>query len=117
MVTPGNRNRPKKPIKKKMKVNNKNTNFEVDTGSGITLISETTYQEKLSTYKLTNTKIAIKAYANENLDVLGKLSITDRYKDNMFTNFPLYVISGNGVNLLGRKWLYPWCQGYKKGNN
>ena len=23
----------------------------------------------------------------------------------MFTNFPLYVIAGDGVNLLGRNWL------------
>ena len=55
------------PLKVEMKVNNKNINFEVDTGSGITLISETTYQEKLSNYKLTNTKIAIETYANESL--------------------------------------------------
>ena len=55
------------PLKVEMKVNNKNINFEVDTGSGITLISETTYQEKLSNYKLTNTKIAVETYANESL--------------------------------------------------
>ena len=48
-----------------MKVNNKKINLEVDTGLGITLISETTYQEKLSNYSLTNTKIAIKTYANK----------------------------------------------------
>ena len=62
------------PLKKEMKVNNQNINFEVDTETGITLIFESTYQGKLSNYKLTNTKIAIKAYANENLNVLGKLS-------------------------------------------
>ena len=43
------------PLKVEMKVSNKNINFEVDTGSRLTLISETTYQEKLSNYKLTNT--------------------------------------------------------------
>ena len=70
MVTPINRNHPKNynleetdniasddensvyyvhkihhvnPLKVEMKVNNQNINFEVDTGSGITLISETTY--------------------------------------------------------------------------
>ena len=55
------------PLKVEMKVSNKNINFEVDTGSGLTLISETTYQEKLSNYKLTNTKIAVETYANESL--------------------------------------------------
>ena len=36
--------------------------------------------------------MAIKTYANENLNVLGKLSVTVQYKANMFTNLPLYVI-------------------------
>ena len=93
------------PIKRIIKVNNQNINFEVDTGSGITLIFETTYQEKLSNYNLTNTKIAVKTYANESLKVLGKFSVTVQYKENMLTNFPLYVIAGDGVNLLGRNWL------------
>ena len=93
------------PLKVEMNMNNKNINFEADTGSGITLISETTYQEKLSNYKFTNTKIAIKTYANESLNVLGKLSVTVQFKENMFTNFPLYVIVGDGMNLLGCNWL------------
>ena len=88
-----------------MKVNNKNINFEVDTGSRITLNSETTYQEKLLNYKLTNTKIAIKTYGNENLNVLRKLNVTVGYKENMFTNSPLCVIARDGLNLLGRNWL------------
>ena len=92
------------PLKVELKVNNENINSEVDTVSGITLISETTYQEKLSNYKLRNTKIAIKN-ANESLNVLGKLNVTVQYKENMFTNSPLYVIAGDGLNLLGRNWL------------
>ena len=93
------------PLKVEIKVNNQNINFEVDTASGKMLISETTYQEKLSNYKLINTKIAIKTYANENLNLLGKPSVTVQYKENMFTNFLLYVIAGSGVNLLGCNWL------------
>ena len=93
------------PLKVEMKVNNKNINFEVDTGSRITLNSETTYQEKLLNYKLTNTKIAIKTYGNENLNVLRKLNVTVGYKENMFTNSPLCVIARDGLNLLGRNWL------------
>ena len=101
MVTPRNRNHPKNynfdetdniasddensvyyvhkihhvnPLKVEMKINNQDTNFEVGNGSGIMLISETTYQEKLSNYNLKNTKIAIKPYVNESLNVLGKFS-------------------------------------------
>ena len=36
------------------------------------------------------------------MKVLGKLGVTVQYKENMFTNFPLYVVAGDGVNLLGR---------------
>ena len=57
-----------------MKINNETINFKVDTCLG--LISETTYQEKLLNYKLTNTKIAVKTYANESINVLQKFSIT-----------------------------------------
>ena len=28
-----------------------------------------------------------------------------QYKKSVFTNFPLYIVPGNGVNLLGRTWL------------
>ena len=93
------------PLKVEIKVNNKDIKYEVDTGSGLTLISETTYKEKLSNYKLANTKIAIKTCANESLNVLGKLSVTAQSKEHLFTNFPLNVIAGDGVNLLGRNWL------------
>ena len=40
------------PLKVDMKVNNQFIKFEVDTGSGITLISESTYQKSLSNYQL-----------------------------------------------------------------
>ena len=116
MVTPRNRNHPKNYnleetdsiasddensvyyvhkihvnlLKVEMKVINQNINFEVDTGSNIMLMSETTYQEKLSNYSLTHTKIAIKTCANESLNVLGKFSVTVQYKENLFTNF-LYM--------------------------
>ena len=92
-------------LKVEMKVNKQNINLEVDTGLGITLISEATYQEKLSNDNLTNTKNAIKTNANESLNVLGKFIVTVQYKENMFTNFLLYVIGKDGVNLLGHNWL------------
>ena len=93
------------PLKVDMKVNNQFIKFEVDTGSGITLISESTYQKSLSNYQLSKTNITIKTYANESLNVLGKIKVVVQYKESVFTNFPLYIVAGNGVNLLGRTWL------------
>ena len=89
-----------------MKVNYRNINSEVHTVSDITLISKTTYYGELSNYELTNNKkITVKTYINENLNVLGKLSIIVRYKVNMFTNFLLHVIVRNGLKHLGLNWL------------
>lgn len=45
-----------------MKVNNEDINFGVDNGLHKMLISESTYQEKLSTCELT--KIAVRTYTN-----------------------------------------------------
>ena len=56
-----------------MEVHNQGINFEVDTGFGITLTPETTYHKKLWNYELTNTKNAVKTYANENFTYQGNL--------------------------------------------
>ena len=93
------------PLKVDMKVNNQFIKFEVDTGSGITLISESTYQKILSNYQLSKTNITVKTYANESLNVLGKIKVVMQYKESVFTNFLLNIVPGNGVNLLGRTWL------------
>ena len=47
----------------------------------------------------------MKTYANKKLNILGKHSVTFQYKENMLTNFSLYVIAGNGVKPLGCNWL------------
>ena len=52
-----------------------------------------------------STKIILGTYSNDNLNVLGKLSMTAQYKENILTKFLLYVISGNSVNLLRHNWL------------
>ena len=50
-------------------------------------------------------KIILETYLNDNLNVLGKLSMTAQDKENVLTKFLLYVISGNSVNLLRHNWL------------
>ena len=61
------------PLKVEMEVHNQGINFEVDTGFGITLTPETTYHKKLWNYELTNTKNAVKTYANKNFTYQGNL--------------------------------------------
>ena len=79
--------------------------FEIDTGSGITLISEREYCTHFQNLPLTGTKIKVRTYANEPLKVLGKLIIDASYENKIYDRLPLYVIKGSGVNLLGRNWM------------
>ena len=48
------------PLKMHVNINIQPINFELDTMSGITLISKTIFFEKLSNYELSQTKITIK---------------------------------------------------------
>ena len=79
--------------------------FEIDTGSGITLISEREYCMYFQNLPLAGTKTEVWTYANEPLKVLGKLIIDVSYENKVYNRLPLYVIKGNGVNLLGRNWI------------
>ena len=54
---------------------------------------------------LTSTKIKVRAYANEPLKVLGKLTIDVSYENKIYSRLVLYVIKGSAVNLLGRNWM------------
>ena len=79
--------------------------FEIDTGSGITLISEREYCMHFQNVSLTGTKIKARTYANEPLNVLGKLIINVSYENKIYSSLPSYIIKGSGVNLLGRNWI------------
>ena len=79
--------------------------FEIDTSSGITLISEREYYMHFQNLPLTGTKIKVQTYANKPLKVFGKLIIDVSYENKIYNRLPLYVIKGSDVNLLGRNWM------------
>ena len=79
--------------------------FEIDTGSGITVISEREYCMHFQNLPLTGTKIKVRTYANEPLKVLGKSIIYFSYEIKIYNRLPLCVIKGSGVNVLGRNWM------------
>ena len=79
--------------------------FEIDTHSGLSIMSENTHSLYFQYEQLHNNNVVIKTYSNEKLDVLGKLVATVEYNNNHYDKLSLYVIKGNGVNLIGRDWL------------
>ena len=96
---------PTKPLCVTLGIQDSTIKIEIDTGSGITLISEGEYCTHFQNLPLTGTKIKVGTYANESLKVLGKLIVDVSYENKIYNRLPLYVIKGSGVSLLGRNWM------------
>ena len=80
--------------------------MEIDTGAGISLVSESTYREmwKDSPPPLECTDIRLKTYTGETLNVLGVATVLVEYQDQQ-EELKLCVVKGSGPSLLGRDWL------------
>ena len=95
----------RKPLLVKLKLMTRELNFEIDTGSGISIKSETTYRNYFSDMKLLKTKVKLRTYSEEPLIVLGKFTTVVEYEGKQYNGLNLYVVKGDGVNLMGRNWL------------
>ena len=88
-------------------VNMKPVRMEVDTGAGVSIISETTYR---STWKkgqaplIQPTKIKLHTYTGEVVPAAGKLQVEVKH-DQEQKNLSLVVTSGKGPSLLEGVWL------------
>ena len=93
------------PITKSLKINGKSIEFELDTGSGVSIISagtaETLFDGSVK-YQVTDQKLH--TFAGHSLQVLGKVTVTAQY-GRKCRKLPLYIVNGSGPNLLGRYWL------------
>ena len=81
--------------------------MELDTGTSLTVINETTYkqvQQHASVNPLQSTQQVLKSYSGHSIQLLGHLEITVSY-GNTKVNLLFHVVAGNGPNLMGRDWL------------
>ena len=78
--------------------------MELDTGAGVSIISEQTWSDKLDRPNLQSCNLNLHSYPNRPLDILGTctVKVTIHGKTAML---PLVVVRGNGISLLGRNWL------------
>ncbi|XP_046548470.1 uncharacterized protein K02A2.6-like [Haliotis rubra] len=96
--------------KKTVMVNEKPMRFEVDSGSGVTLVNKEVYKSTFPNMPLTESTCRLEAYLGTNIPVLGKLSVKVDTEPEIRT-LSLVVVDGNGSSLLGRNWLKymePW---------
>ncbi|XP_048254597.1 uncharacterized protein K02A2.6-like [Haliotis rufescens] len=94
-----------KPIYIPMSVEGSNISLELDTGAGVTLISEEQYKKDFRHIPLKTTNLPyLETYTAEKFPVLGKIQVDVDYNEQSIT-LPVYVVTGSGPALLGRNWL------------
>ncbi|VDN96095.1 unnamed protein product [Rodentolepis nana] len=89
------------PYEISLKVGGKSVTFELDTGAGVTLISEKSL-EPLPPMSSTNT--LIRDYSGKRLNLRGKFIAKVEYEGKLY-DLMVYVVKGNHQNLLGRNWI------------
>ncbi|RWS18639.1 LanC-like protein 2, partial [Leptotrombidium deliense] len=84
-----------------LKVGAEIVNFEVDTGSARTVISEETFESWKQRPKVSPAETTLRTYSGELLRLKGQTSITVTHKNRQRV-ITLLIAAGNGPNLLGR---------------
>ncbi len=79
-------------------------NFELDTGSKASVITECVYRSRYSHLDLQQSNMTMRTYTGEKVEALGMLSVKVRNNGNEEI-LPLQVVKGVGPPLLGRQWL------------
>ena len=78
--------------------------MELDTGAGVSVISEETYKKHFSGTPLMPSNTRLRAYTGQTLKVHGQLIAHLKYQDQS-ADVPLLVVEGSGPSLFGRDWL------------
>ena len=78
--------------------------MELDTGSGISVISKQDFDIYFKDCKLMNTSLTLKTYSGEPIHPLGYFECEVQFK-NQSETLNLYVLNNEGRPLFGREWL------------
>ena len=78
--------------------------MEIDTGSAVSLVSETVYKEKLLHIPLKPSSLTLRTYTGEPVPTQGVIHVTVQV-NGQTAKLQLYVVKGNFPSLLGRSWL------------
>ena len=92
------------PLMYTLKLNRKVVEFEIDTSSGVTIMSRSATEHLFGQVAYTSSAQKLHTYAGHEPVVVGRLNVTAS-RGRRRRKLPLYVINGAGPNLLGRAWL------------
>ena len=87
-----------------IKINDIPVTMELDTGAGVSIVSEQTWSDKLKRPDLQPCSFKLQSYRSKPLDVLGSCTVEVTVHGKT-ASLPLVVVKGEGISLLGRNWL------------
>ncbi|KAL7726057.1 hypothetical protein ACLKA6_008515 [Drosophila palustris] len=87
-------------------INNRSCIFEVDSGSPVTIMRESTYRYIWPKGKLDLSKcdLDLNDYQKNPIPVKGVADVSIFYNQRKIENLPLVIVTGGGANLLGCNW-------------
>ena len=97
------------PFNVTVKINQRDVNMVVDTGAGVTVMSEQQFNELWPEYRrptLRASSVALHVYGGRSLSVVGVCDVSVA-TDNSSARLELHILRENGPALMGRNWLVP----------
>ncbi|XP_068150236.1 uncharacterized protein [Drosophila tropicalis] len=90
-------------------INKRKCQFEVDSGSAITMIDEAMFRYIWPTDRpnIQDCSLEFTDYQKNRIPVIGIVDMSVQYDNKYIPNLPLVVTSSGGSNLLGRNWFMP----------
>ena len=92
------------PILVDLRLNGKDIPMELDTRATLSLVSKKLTILCFPAPQLKASTSKVKTYMGEVLDILGMITVTVSYKDQV-ADLNLLVVAGDGPNLMGCNWL------------
>ena len=93
-----------KPLTVLVTINGKSVTMEIDTGSSVSIISDSVFSSVFETATLQETEVKLCTYSGEQLPVKGKITCEVSYEGQTYT-LPLIVLVGEGPTILGHDWM------------
>ncbi|VDI77812.1 Hypothetical predicted protein [Mytilus galloprovincialis] len=96
-------NKSNEEYKVKINVNECEIAMEIDTEASVSIMSEDTYKEYKSKFRIEPTSAKLRTYMEEQIPIIGRAIDNVNYKKES-PKLPLLIVERKGPNLLGRNW-------------
>jgi hypothetical protein len=95
----------RKPYIVNLKVDTKDVDFHVDTGSSHSIVSQNVYNDKFSQFPLVKTDQVLRSYTGDIVSLVGMAHVNVKYNDSQYACALLVASGSDRPSLLGRDWL------------